>query len=132
MVIRLLYNALSNNVLLNYGFIDSIDRYKEVLRSSNFVLSTSLHDFQGLAILDAVAEGCIPVVPSRLAYTEIFQEQYLYDSDLPLPKNEAGKMADKIIELDGLRKKGCLDDVDISKFSTDELRPFYSKIMFDK
>lgn len=121
-----------SDVLLNYGFIESVDKYKEILKSSDFVLSTSLHDFQGLAILNAVAEGCIPVVPSRLAYTEIFQEQYRYDSDLALPKNEAGKMADKIIELDGLRKKGDLDDIDISNFSIDKLRPLYSKAMFDK
>lgn len=118
--------------LLNYGFIESMNTYKEILESSDFVLSTSLHDFQGLAILDAVAAGCIPVVPSRLSYTEIFHEQYRYESDLSQPKNEAIRMADKIIELNDLRKKVGLVKVDISKFSIEKLRRFYSRVMFDK
>ena len=119
------------NVLLNYGFIESGDEYRNILAASDFVLSTSLHDFQGLAILEAVVAGCIPVVPSRLAYTEIFPEQYCYASDLLLPEIEAEKMADKLIELDNMRDKIDLDEINIAKFSLENLKPYYSKLLFD-
>lgn len=120
-----------SEVLINFGFIESIDEYRSILESSDFVLSTALHDFQGLAILEAVAAGCIPVVPARLAYTEIFSEQFCYDSDLSAPVNEAKKMADKIIALDGLRKNKELEAVDISKFGVEKLKPLYSKLIFN-
>ena len=121
-----------SDVLLNYGFIESAENYKAILESSDYVLSTSLHDFQGLAVLEAVAAGCIPVVPGRLAYTEIFKEQYQYLSDLSDLNNEAIKMADKIIELEGLCENSNLDAVDISKFSIEELKPLYSKVLFSR
>lgn len=120
------------DILLNYGFIELADDYKMVLESSDYVLSTSLHDFQGLAVLEAVAAGCIPVVPNRLAYTEIFQEQYQYCSDLSDLNNEAIKMADKIMELEELCKDFNLDAVDINKFSIKELKPLYSKVLFSR
>jgi len=119
-----------SNVIKNYGFIESVVEYKKILASSDMVLSTALHDFQGLAILEAVAAGCIPVVPSRLAYTEIFPEKYQYDSDLLLPMNEAKKMADLIIKLNENRNSTNLCDINISKFSIEDLQPTYSEILY--
>jgi len=48
------------------------------LRLSDMVLSTSLHDFQGLAIQEAVMAGCVPLLPNHLVYPEIFSDDYLY------------------------------------------------------
>lgn len=63
-----------------WGYVDSVDAYRVVLGSSHVVLSTSWHDFQGLSVLDAVARGCVPLVPDRLAYRELFSECYRYYS----------------------------------------------------
>jgi len=46
--------------------------YRRLLRQSHAVLSTARHDFQGLAVLEAVAAGCQPLVPDNLAYPEWF------------------------------------------------------------
>ncbi|WP_323844740.1 tRNA-queuosine alpha-mannosyltransferase domain-containing protein [Microbulbifer magnicolonia] len=46
--------------------------YRRLLRQSHAVLSTARHDFQGLAVLEAVAAGCQPLVPDSLAYPEWF------------------------------------------------------------
>lgn len=119
------------DVLLNYGYIDSVDEYQSILKSSDFVLSTALHDFQGLAILEAVTAGCIPVVPLRLAYPENFPEQYCYYSNLSLPEEEAVNMANKIIELNSLCKQDGLDIINISRFDLERLKPQYAKILFD-
>src|SRR5690606_3402705 len=65
-----------NNALGNWGYIDGAEEYQQLLRESHVVISTALHDFQGLSILEAVAAGCIPLVPNRQAYPEWFNEDY--------------------------------------------------------
>ena len=44
------------------------------------MLTTALHEFQGLAVLEAVASGCVPVVPDRLSYPEYFSVECRYAS----------------------------------------------------
>lgn len=63
-----------------WGYQQDIQEYQHILQSSDFVLSTSEHDFQGLAIIEAVAAGCIPILPHRLVYPEFFNQAYLYPS----------------------------------------------------
>ena len=115
--------------LLSYGFIESKDEYQTILQQSDFVLSTAVHDFQGLAVLEAVAAGCIPVVPDRLAYKEIFPEQYRYSSEPSCQQTEANNMADKIIYL-ATGEKATMCDIDINRFSITHLKAAYSKILF--
>jgi len=64
--------------LVNFGFVDDAEAYRRCLSQCDVVLSTAIHDFQGLAVLEAVASGCVPVVPDRLCYGEWFGEQFRY------------------------------------------------------
>ncbi len=116
--------------IINVGYVESLENYHNIVKTSDFVLSTALHDFQGLAILEAVALGCVPVVPNRLSYSDIFPEQYRYASNLEEIKNESRAMADKIILLWQEREKRNLQDINIKKFSHDEMREKYAKILF--
>ncbi len=63
-----------------YGHIESDDEYQQLLQGSQIVLSTALHEFQGLAVLEAVACGCVPLVPDRLAYAEFIPDDCRYTS----------------------------------------------------
>jgi glycosyltransferase involved in cell wall biosynthesis len=74
-VIALLKNS---NRLGNSGFIESRENYLELLASSHCVLSTSNHEFQGLAVQEAIASGCLPVVPDRLVYPEYIESPWRY------------------------------------------------------
>lgn len=67
--------------LESWGFIESEARYREVLSACDVVLSSALHDFQGLSVLEAVGAGCCPVVPDRLAYQELLDQGYRYEVD---------------------------------------------------
>lgn len=64
--------------LKHFGFCDD-DAYRDLLRAADIALSTALHDFQGLAVLEAVAAGCTPCVPDRLAYREFVGIEYRYN-----------------------------------------------------
>lgn len=118
------------NEILNKGYIESAEQYHAVVKSSDFVLSTALHDFQGLAILEAVALGCVPVVPERLSYSELFPERYRYASCYSDLKKESLLMADKIIELCKEYKKINMDDIHIEKFSHNEMQTEYARVLF--
>lgn len=65
-----------------WGFIENKVEYQHLLQQSDVVLSTAIHDFQGIAVLEAVAAGCIPLVPDRLAYQELFAPDFRYASSL--------------------------------------------------
>lgn len=56
------------------GFLESRDAYFEALGRSDVVVSTAQHEFYGIALLEAVAAGCTPLAPARLAYPEVLPE----------------------------------------------------------
>jgi len=62
----------------DWGYLADEVAYAQRLADSHLVLSTAHHDFQGLAVLEAVAAGCVPLVPDRLAYPEWFGPAYRY------------------------------------------------------
>ena len=73
----------NRNWLGEWGFVESRSRYWNILSESDIVLSTAIHDFQGLAIQEAVQLGCVPLVPNRLAYADIYDESFRYSSLAP-------------------------------------------------
>jgi glycosyltransferase involved in cell wall biosynthesis len=76
--------------LRRWGHIDDLDEYRRHLQTADVVLSTALHDFQGLAILEAAAAGCLPLVPDRLCYPEWFGAEFRYASSIDDVDQEAG------------------------------------------
>lgn len=53
------------------GFQASRDEYWKSLHESDVILSTAEHEFFGLAVVEAMAAGCLSVLPERLSYPEI-------------------------------------------------------------
>ena len=45
------------------------------------MVSTALHEFYGIAVIEAVRAGCRPLLPNRLSYPELFDGEFLYDED---------------------------------------------------
>jgi glycosyltransferase involved in cell wall biosynthesis len=58
-------------------------RYAALLRQSSIVVSTAIHEFFGVAVVEAIYSGCFPVLPHRLTYPEIVPPSHhghcLYD-----------------------------------------------------
>lgn len=78
----------------NLGFIESRSKYIEILQSADVVLSTANHDFQGIAMLEAVACGCLPIAPNRLVYPELYPASNLYAA-----ASSAAEEAQAIVDL---------------------------------
>jgi glycosyltransferase involved in cell wall biosynthesis len=67
--------------ILHFGYAGRRDDYARLLCRGDIVVSTARHEFFGMAVLEAVRCGCVPVVPDRLAYRELFPEKYRYKDE---------------------------------------------------
>jgi len=67
--------------VLHFGYVRSRKDYARWLKQGSIVVSTAIHEFFGIAILEAVRAGCRPLLPRRLSYPELFPEDFLYDED---------------------------------------------------
>ncbi|SDP18027.1 tRNA-queuosine alpha-mannosyltransferase domain-containing protein [Desulforhopalus singaporensis] len=64
--------------LIHCGFVPSYDEYVGLLSRGTVVVSTSLHEFYGISVIEAVRAGCRPLLPQRLSYPELFDNKFLY------------------------------------------------------
>jgi len=61
-----------------WGYQENRADYEAALADADVIVSTARHEFFGISIVEAVAAGCYPLVPRRLAYPEVLagiQEQ---------------------------------------------------------
>jgi glycosyltransferase involved in cell wall biosynthesis len=57
--------------LVHYGYAETEAGYARLLWSSDVVLSTALHEFFGVSVVEALYCGARPVLPNRLSYPEL-------------------------------------------------------------
>ena len=98
---KTLLDGAANASVEHWGYIEDRNRYLDVLRSADCAVSTSVHDFQGLSMLEAAATGCSPLVPQRLAYPELFRQEFLYKSNVSKPEFEARSLLEHLKRLAG-------------------------------
>lgn len=55
--------------------------YYNILANAKLVISASLQETFGIGVAEAVTLGCIPVLPNRLSYTDIYPKDYLYNTE---------------------------------------------------
>ena len=82
-----------------WGMVEAEQDYRLLLQRSHVVLTTALHEFQGLAMLEAMACGCIPLAPDRLAYPEYIPDDYRYASYPEDPDAESTAIANQLQSL---------------------------------
>lgn len=112
--------------LVHFGYVESRAGYSALLSAADIVLSTSLHEFQGLAVLEAVACGCLPVVPDRLVYPEIYPPQFVYATDRDDCSVEAAAATLLILQLASSIHDGTITAPDVSVFNMAPLVPQYA------
>jgi glycosyltransferase involved in cell wall biosynthesis len=66
--------------LVHMGQPGSREAYARLLASSDVAVSTAVNEFFGLAMIEAAYAGCLPLVPDRLAYPEIYPREMRYAS----------------------------------------------------
>jgi len=71
--------------LIHFGYATSTAAYQELLQQADILPVTSRQDFFGGSVVEAMAAGCYPLLPNRLAYPEHIpadrQDTYLYHTE---------------------------------------------------
>ncbi len=74
------------NKILNWGFAPSKLDYYKILATADIFVSTAIHEFFGISVVEAAMCGTPVLLPNRLAYVELFKPeenpQFFYDGSL--------------------------------------------------
>ena len=62
--------------IVQYGYVQSREEYLQWLQRGAIVISTARQENFGIAVVEAIRFGCVPLLPNRLAYPEIIPLQY--------------------------------------------------------
>jgi glycosyltransferase involved in cell wall biosynthesis len=104
--------------IIHFGYVESRQEYIKLLCQADIIVSTAIHEFFGISVIEAVRAGCMPVLPKRLSYPELFSAEYLYeDGELETKLESLLKGFKGLIELE---IKGLTD-----RFSWLELKDKY-------
>lgn len=60
--------------ILHYGYAEDRREYSRLLHRADLVVSTALHEFFGVAIMEAIYCGAHPLLPDRLTYPELIPD----------------------------------------------------------
>ena len=119
----------------SFGFVEKRERYISLLKQCEVVLSTALHDFQGLAIQEACTLGCTPVVPNALVYPEYIDNKFLYTFNKGINESseDEANCAEILKHLEiwqtMLANNIALPRVTLDGFSHKALRPKYAELL---
>jgi glycosyltransferase involved in cell wall biosynthesis len=64
--------------VIHWGYAETRTEYERLLNAAHVAVSTALHEFFGVAVLEATHFGARPLVPDRLAYPEVFPDRFRY------------------------------------------------------
>ncbi len=109
----------------HWGWVEDRETYLSWLHRCDLVVSTAIHEFQGLAVQEATVLGCIPILPHRLAYPDFFEERFLYRSHLDSAGKDSTNLATKL-------QTYLEDPVRCRTLSTADLTSFRWSIMTDQ
>lgn len=90
------------------------EHYWDLLCSCDVLPVTSIQDFFGISIVEAISAGIVPVLPNRLAYPEYAEQENLYTND--------EELLDKVINFQDLPIP------DVSRFSWQSMAKKYDEL----
>ena len=116
--------------IIQFGFVESRDDYLKYLGMFDVVQVRSNHDIFGISAIEAIAAGCKPLLPNRLAFPEhLSDSNWYYENDEDLYRKlkkemiENGEPSDSIrdqvmkYDWDSIIKRYETYFIDISNFS---------------
>lgn len=115
--------------IVRWGYLESRADYDRLLMDADVVVSTAVHDFQGLSMLEAMAAGCLPLAPDRLAYREYVPADFRYGGPEGDPGDEAASAAACLEEILRSQPEPCQPDLWRASALVEKYRRLFQQMM---
>ena len=99
---------LESNII-HSGYIENYSDYLHMLKEGNIVVSTANQENYGIAVLEAVLAGCMPLLPNRLSYPELIPSEF-HSECLFIDENDLEKKLKRALKGDKVFKQNVLID----------------------
>jgi len=110
--------------IIHFGYAETRSEYLALLAKADIVPVTSNQDFFGISAVEAIAAGCYPLLPNRLAFPEhLSEDQVYYKNDIELEEKLKIVIKDRI----DLAPNNFRDE--ISKYNWSNLITNYDKTL---
>jgi glycosyltransferase involved in cell wall biosynthesis len=108
--------------IAQWGYVPDFSTYANWLWQADILPVTSVHDFFGGSVVQAIYCGCTPLLPNRLAYPEHLPKQHqascLYENDDELSMKLKELLLNNIAPAPALRQT-------VSQYDWDNMAPAY-------
>ncbi len=98
--------------------------YLEYVAQSDLVVSCARHEFFGVAVVEAVASGCIPVLPNALSYPELIRPPW-HSAVMYEPGTFGTRLVDSVKRIDELRNETIGLAQTMRRFDWATIAPLY-------
>jgi len=91
-----------------WGYQATREEYEAALLEADVIVSTAVHEFFGISVVEAIAAGAYPLLPRRLAYPEILGDAEAGETDEFFYDGSARQLADRLAFLAERAQRGDL------------------------
>ncbi|MEW6359160.1 MAG: DUF3524 domain-containing protein [Planctomycetota bacterium] len=113
--------------IIQFGYLPSRRDYARILHEADIVVSTAIHEFFGISVVEAVYCGCFPLLPNRLSYPELLpspaHETHLYETQSDLRR----KLDHAVRHIDATRATNLSEAV--ARFRWERMIPRYDEAL---
>ena len=115
--------------LLVYGYQEQAEDYRTWLAKGSVVISTAIQENFGISVMEAVAHGCMPLLPNRLSYPELIpgplKTDVIYRDDADLET----RLEHVLVAPESYREKAALLSAHAAGFSWDHMAKKWDKFL---
>lgn len=111
--------------ILMSGELDRTE-YLDALRRCDLVVSCARHEFFGVAVVEAIAAGCVPLLPNALSYPELIRPPW-HAETLYEPGTFGTRLVDAVARIDELRSATTGLSQTMRRFDWNNLAPIYDE-----
>jgi glycosyltransferase involved in cell wall biosynthesis len=108
--------------IVHWGYAESFAEYAQWLWRADILPVTSMHDFFGISVVEAIYCDCYPLLPERLAYPEHFPQEVHAESFY----SDRDELLERLVQL--CRQQQALPETLVDRYDWKHQAPIYDQL----